>query len=305
MINLLLTGAYKYKPEQIEALHTLGCNIHFLQQESDTLPLPAAEFDAIVCNGLFLYHPIDSFKNLRYIQLTSAGLDRIPLKEIHARGIILNNARGVYSVPMAEWAMFRVLEHYKAGWHFLTAQQKNIWSKHRGLQEISGCNVAIIGAGSVGQEVAKRFKAFGAQTVGFDIRTNSIPEFDMIEPIQLIESKINTFDIIVITAPLTESTYHLFSESMLSKLKENTTLVNIARGPLIDESALIRVLNNRQDIYAALDVFENEPLDIDSPLWLLPNVALSPHNSFVSNGNSRRLFSLIYCNLKNWIENID
>ena len=101
-MNLLLTGCFKYTEVQKEKLASLGFRIYFVQQEKEALPLAAAEVDATVCNGLFLSHNIEDFTNLKFIQLTSAGFDRVPVDYIKAKGIALHNARGVYSVPMAE-----------------------------------------------------------------------------------------------------------------------------------------------------------------------------------------------------------
>lgn len=301
MTNLLLTGCFDYTEEQKHELAALGFRIWYMQQESDVLPLAAAEIDAVVCNGLFLHHQLDDFSRLRYIQLTSAGLDRVPVEKIRERNIALFNARGVYSVPMAEWAVFRVLEYYKQADRFRTAQEHNAWNKNRDLKELFRAQVAIVGAGNVGQEVAKRFGAFGAHVFGFDIHRNGLPDFEEVDLIDNLHNRIENFDIVVITAPLTPSTRHLISEDLLRKVKQHAILVNIARGALIDEAALCRVLRNRPDIHAALDVFEIEPLPAGSPLWRLPNVSVSPHNSFVSNGNNRRMFDLIRTNLKNHI----
>ena len=125
--------------------------------------------------------------------------------------------------------------------------------------------------------------------------------FDRIKPISSLKEYIGDFDIIIITAPLLPSTYHLVSKEMLMKLKEEAIVVNIARGGLIDEPALCDFLQKRPDVFAALDVFESEPLDPASPLWKLSNVAISPHNSFVSNGNNKRMFDVILRNLRNFI----
>ena len=302
MKELLLTGCFPYTEEQLTKIRILGYHIHFMQQEADELPVAASEVEATVCNGLFLSHPIEDFTRLRFIQLTSAGLDRVPMDEIEKRQIKLYNARGVYSIPMAEWSVFRVLEYYKQGWFFRKEQADRHWNKHRGLREIAGNKVAIIGAGSVGTEVAKRFHAFGAEIIGFDVyTTRDSLFFDHIESISSLVEHIRDFDIVVITAPLLPSTYHLIAEDVLGRLKKDAVLVNIARGSLIDETYLCDFLQKRPDVFAALDVFESEPLDSDSPLWKLDNVAISPHNSFVSNGNNKRMFDVIYRNLKNFI----
>lgn len=300
-MNLLLTGCYKYTDKDFEQLRSLGYKIFFMQQEKEELPLPASDINATVCNGLFLSHEIDLFTNLKYIQLTSAGFDRVPVDKIKEKGIYLFNAKGVYSTPMAEWAVFRVLEHYKQGWFFKQEQTAGCWTKHRGLREIAGTKIAIVGAGNVGQEVAKRFQAFGATTTGFDIHTNQTQYFNSMELTSTLIKHISEFDVLIITAPLLPTTHHLISRNVLMNMKENAVLVNIARGGLIDEKAMSEVLTSRKDLFAALDVFETEPLVENSSLWKLENVALSPHNSFVSDGNNVRMFELIYSNLKNYI----
>lgn len=301
-MNLLLTGCFKYSKEQMQALRSLGYSVYFMQQEKEELPLLASEIDAIVCNGLFLSHDIDKFMRLKLIQLTSTGFDRVPMEKICERGMELYNARGVYSTPMAEWVMFRVLEHYKQGWFFHKEQENGHWTKHRGLCEVAGTKVAVVGAGNVGQEVAKRFQVFGAETTGFDIHTNETAGFDHMALTETLHECVGEFDIVVVTAPLLSSTRGLVSREVLLAMKQDATLVNIARGGLIDEGAMCEVLAERKDLFAALDVFEAEPLAEDSPLWKLKNVAVSPHNSFVSDGNNARMFAVMYKNLKGFIE---
>lgn len=302
-MNLLLTGCYNYSKEQINKLHSLGYDVYFMQQEKDELPLPASKIHAIVCNALFLNHDIEAFNQLKLIQLTSAGFDRVPIEKIKAHNIKLYNARGVYSIPMAEWALFRALEYYKQGWFFRKEQKETLWTKHRGLREIAGTYVAIIGAGNVGQETAKRFQALGATTIGFDIHTQETQGFDYMLLTNTLSEHIKEYDIVIVTAPLLPSTRGIISRDILLNMKENAMLINIARGGLIDEKAMIDVLTKRKDLFAALDVFETEPLATTSPLWGLENVAVSPHNSFVGNGNHERMFNVIYDNLKRFIEN--
>ncbi len=300
-MNLLLTGCFTYSKEQLNMLQMLGYNLYFIQQENAPLPLPAFEIDATVCNGLFLFQNIDEFTRLKFVQLTSAGFDRVPVDKIKERSIQLYNARGVYNIPMAEWVLFRVLEHYKKGWFFKQEQTTGRWTKHRGLCEIAGKKVAIIGAGNIGKEVAKHFHSFYPEITGFDIYTETTLYFDKMIHISSLLKRIEEYDIIVITAPLLPTTKGLISRSVLSKMKENAVLVNIARGGLIDEQAMCDILLQRPDLFAALDVFEIEPLPKDSPLWKMKNVAISPHNSFIGNGNNERMFNGLYNNLKTFI----
>lgn len=286
----------------MNVLRALGYTVYFMQQEHEDLPLLASDVDVTVCNGLFLNHDINDFTHLKFIQLTSAGFDRVPVDLIKARGIELFNARGVYSMPMAEWAIFKVLEHYKQGWFFYQEQIAGRWTKHRGLREIAGIRVAVVGAGNVGQEVAKRFQAFGAETTGFDVHTHETVGFHHMALTETLQECIGEFDVVVITAPLLPSTRGLISREVLKSMKVNAVIINIARGGLVDQQALIEVFLQRPDLYAALDVFEEEPLPLSSPLWKMTNVAISPHNSFVSDGNNKRMFDVIYTNLKNFLK---
>lgn len=300
-MRILLTGAFQYNEEQLKTIEDLGAKVFFLQQEKDELPLQASEIDAIVCNGIFLYHKLEDFSSLKYIQLTSAGFDRVPLDEIKKRNIIINNARGVYSIPMAEWALARILERYKHLTTFNGNQKQSVWVKDRNLREINGTSVAIVGAGNIGQEVAKRLSAFGTHITGYDVFLGDRQYFEDVHHVDALRSEIQKYDIVVLTAPLTDETKHMISGNILESMKKDAILVNIARGGLVDTSDLINVLRKRTDIYAALDVFEEEPLPNSSPLWQMDNVAVSPHNSFVSNGNNERMFSVIFNNLKQYL----
>lgn len=301
-MNLLVTGSAPYTPQQLQAFEALGFRVWFLQREEQPLPLPVAEVDAVVGNGLFLHHPIEDFHRLRFIQLTSVGFDRVDMDYVEARGIEIHNARGVYSIPMAEWVLMRVLEHLKHARHFAQAQSRSKWEKDRGIMECVAKRVAILGAGNIGQTVARYLHFMGMEITGYDIRPFEHPDFKAIKPIGEFAAEVGGFDAVVITLPLLQSTFHLFDRELLQRLKDGSLLVNIARGAIIDTEALVEVLTKRRELYAALDVVEQEPLAADSPLWQMPNVTLSPHNSFISDGNQQRLFAVVYDNLKSFLQ---
>ena len=301
MKTILLTGAFPYTTDQLAQLKSLGCTAVYMQQESDQIPCSPSEVNGVVCNGLFLHHPITVFSSLEFIQLTSAGYDRIPMDAVSERGIKICNARGVYSIPMAEWAMARILEHFKHLQIFVDLQRERDWTKDRALREVSGSNAAIIGAGNIGQEVAKRLSAFGVSVDGYDIMLGERAFFDSVYHVDDLRSQISRYDIIILTAPHTPETHHMVNSELMGAMKKGAMLVNIARGGLVDTNAFVDVLKKRSDLFAALDVFEEEPLPPDHPLWQLSNAALSPHNSFVSDRNNERLFSVIFNNLKNYL----
>lgn len=292
-MNLLITGAWAGAKDHIGEIEALGHTVRFMQQEKDPLPCEPDWAEGVVCNGLFLYHRMEEFKNLRFIQLTSAGFDRVDMDLVAARGIEIHNARGVYSIPMAEFAVSGVLELYKQARFFLENQQAHRWEKHRGLLELFGRAVTIVGCGSVGTECAKRFKAFGCRVTGVDIAPRRDDAYDAMLPIEKLDEALPASDVLVLTVPLTKATERLIDARRLELMKDAAVVVNISRGKVIDETALAEKLRTRRLMGAVLDVFENEPLPASSPLWGLPNAILSPHNSFVGDGNGERMQGII------------
>jgi len=297
-MNLLVTGAWSEAKAHIPELERMGHEVRFLQQEKDALPCEPEWVDGVICNGLFLSHPIEKFKNLRYIQLTSAGVDRVPMDYVEAHGIEIHNAHGVYSVPLAEFALCGVLQIYKQSRFFYENQRQHKWEKRRGLVELAGKTVIIVGCGSVGTECAKRFSAFDARVVG----VNPVPRddccYERIVSVDDLDGLLAQADILVLTLPLKEDTYHMVNARRLALLKSTAILVNISRGAVIDTDALIAWLQRTATASAVLDVFEEEPLSTDSPLWDLENVIVTPHNSFAGDGNKQRLFRLILDNVR-------
>lgn len=296
-MKLLLTGAFNYTDAQLAALKSAGFEITFVQNELEKLNIDCAEFDAVVCNSLFMHNNVDSFTNLKAVQLTSAGYDRIPVSRFAQKGIALFNAKGVYNIPMAEWALLKTLEIYKDSKYFYRCQEQKLWEKNRNLKELFGKTVLIIGVGNIGQECAKRFKAFGTKVLGADIFDSKCEFVDEFFYIDSLPTALKLCDVAVLCLPLTEKTQHIINEETLGYLKDDAVLINISRGKIINEADLIKVLKANKLSGVAMDVFEEEPLPPQSPLWSIPRVHITPHNSFVSDAVSDRLFEVIYKNL--------
>lgn len=294
-MNVLVTGAFQLNSEELAALKAAGHRVFVHSDERSPVEQPE-RYEAVVCNGLFLYNPIESFTKLRLIQLTSAGLDRVPLDYIRAHGIELHNAAGVYSVPMAEFAVCGILQLYKQSCFFAANQAQHKWEKHRGLLELSGKRVCILGCGDVGREIAKRLKAFGCHITGVNRTVREMPDFDEVFPLDKLAETAAACDILVCCIALTPETCGIVSEEIFGRLHDGVIFVNVARGALADETALTVWLQNGGR--AVLDVFAEEPLPESSPLWDMENVLLTPHNSFVGEGNRARLWETIKENLK-------
>lgn len=294
-MNLLITNAWRQAEDFLPILREKHV-VHFLKWENEELPVDPEWVEGIIGNGIFLSHPIDEFRNLRYIQLTSVGYDRVPMDHVKKHKIKIYNAKGVYSIPMAEMTLASVLRIYKEMDAFYENQKEHRWEKRRGLKEITGKKVVIIGCGSVGVECAKRFKAFGALVFGVDIVRKQENSFEEIKGFNDLESLLTDADIVVVSVPLTEQTKGMFRREHFDRLKKDCILINIARGQIVDQTALIEWAKNGGHV--VLDVFETEPLETESIFWDLKNVLVFPHNSFVGEGNDKRLSELIFKNLK-------
>ena len=293
-MNVLVTGAFQLNSEELAALEAAGHKVFTHPDERAPVEQPE-RYKAVVCNGLFLHNPIERFTNLRLIQLTSAGLDRVPLDYIRAHGIELHNAAGVYSVPMAEFAVCGILRLYKQSRFFSENQAQHRWEKHRGLLELSGKRVCVLGCGDVGCEIAKRLKAFSCRITGVNRTVRVLPDFDEILPLNKLPDTASVCDILICCIALMPETRGMVSKEVFDRLPAGAVFVNVTRGALADGAALAAWLQSGG--HAVLDVFEEEPLPETSPLWDMENVILTPHNSFVGDGNRARLWETIKENL--------
>lgn len=293
MKELLITGAWQCTAEQADALRDLGYHITFWPDERKPVDLDTSLFEAVICGGLFLTTPIERFSALRCVQLTSAGTDRVPMAYCKAHGITVYNAGGVYSAPMAEFVLCGILQLYKETAFFTKNQAAHRWEKHRGLRELGGKTACIVGTGSVGSAIARRLQAFEVRTVGVNRHGCTASSFDAIYTVDQLDEVLPLADFVICAMPLTAETNRLFNAKRFERIKAGAVFVNVARGKIAEESALVAALQTGHLSGAVLDVFEDEPLSADSPLWDMQQVVLTPHNSFVGEQNSRRLFVCI------------
>ena len=277
-MKVLITGAFSdYEKLKEEVPDN---EYFFVQNELNKLDIDVSDIEYVICNSLFLYNDVSLFKSLKYIQVTSSGLDRLPIDYIEKNNIKIFNARGVYSVPMAEWTVCKILDVYKKSFDFYSNQKEHLWKKDRNVLELDGKVATIVGYGSVGEEIAKRLIPFGVEIIAVNK--------DNIENINEYVKKSN---IIIITLPLTKETEGLFNESIFQEINNCPVLVNVARGKLINTSDLVKYHDKFLSII--LDVFEEEPLEETSELWSLDNIIITPHNSFVGEKNNERLYNVV------------
>jgi phosphoglycerate dehydrogenase-like enzyme len=301
-MKLLVTGVYPYRDQDFQKMKDMGYDVVYMEKEDGFVPESPRFIEGIICNNLFAHHKLDDFPNLKYIQVTSAGLDHMPVREINYQEIELRNAKGVFSAPMAEWVVLKILEIAKKSKHFYQAQADKCWQKNADLIELDGLTASILGFGHVGREVAKRLMPFGVKIIAVNTKCKAQMEADECYGICDLHNVLPKSDIVISALPLKEETRHIIGEQEINEMKDGSIFINVSRGAVVDEKALIKAIEKGKFKGVALDVFEEEPLDPESPLWTMENVIVTPHNAYASNGIKQRLIAVILSNLQDYIK---
>jgi phosphoglycerate dehydrogenase-like enzyme len=250
-----------------------------------------------------------SAKKLRWIHSPAAAVHQLMFPELINSDVILTNAREVHGPVVAEHVIALIFALAKKIPEAVRLQQEHIWGQEimwRGQprpREVAGATLGLVGLGSIGREVAKRASALGM--MGIAVRENpgkGKPEgvehvYGSSDLGRLLEGS----DFVVLAVPLTPSTQKLMNAERFSQMKSDAYLINVGRGPLIDESALAAALRNHQIGGAALDVFEHEPLPADSPLWDLENLLITPHTAGLTHKLWIRHYELFAENLRRYL----
>ncbi len=216
---------------------------------------------------------------LRWIQWGGAGVDAVLFPELAASDVLLTNARGVFDRAMAEYTLGLILAFGKEFSETYTAQREHRWS-YRLTELMAGRSVLVVGVGSIGREIARMLKRmdFVVSGVGRSAR-GADPDFGDIHGVSDLNSCLSQADYVVLITPLTPETRGLFGAEQFSAMKSSARFINLGRGELVDEGALLEALQGGQIAGAGLDVFCTEPLPTESPFWDLDNVIVSPHMS--------------------------
>jgi phosphoglycerate dehydrogenase-like enzyme len=240
---------------------------------------------------------------LRWLHAVSAGVDEYLLPEIIDRpDLVMTNNSGPHQVPMSEFVLAVMLAAAKHIPDYERARQNATWEKEHVPAELRGANLVILGLGTVGTEVARLAGAFGMNIVGVrrHLDGQQIPGVDQIVAMESLEPAVGNADFLVVTAPLTSETRGLVSKDVLARLPQSAWVINVARGPIIDEDALFTALVEGRIAGAAIDAWWTEPLPAASKWWRLPNVIATPHASSHSPHSKERTFALFIENLRRW-----
>jgi D-2-hydroxyacid dehydrogenase (NADP+) len=300
---------WRPKPAMAEAIRKRWPEMRVLHLKNyDDLPAELPDTDIFVGYSLRPKQLRDA-KKLKWIHSTAAGVAQLMYPELRESGLLVTNPSGIFSVPMAEHTVGLLLALARNFPDAVRQQdakrwsQQELWDKPQHLTELNGQVLLIVGYGSIGREVAKRAKAFDMRVWGVTRSGQGEREYaEKIFPATRLHEALPGADYVLIAAPETAETNHLMGAAEIGRMKRGARLVNVGRGSLLDEAALIRALETGVLSGAALDVAATEPLPEESPLWTAPNLMITPHTSGVSDRLWNRQTGILLELLERWFD---
>jgi phosphoglycerate dehydrogenase-like enzyme len=296
---------YPFEPEQFEAFKELGARhghtVICVTEDADAL---AAAPEVEVILGHFRPEVCAAAPKLRWIQSFSTGMDKFLFPEIVERDEVqISNVAGLYASQGGEHAWALLLALTRQIPLAVQNKEKRLWASDA-VVEIAGMTLGIIGMGGFGVEMAKRAQGYDMTVISIDpVRTEKPPFVHELRPTstETLHDLLRRSDIVMTACPLTKETYHLISTKELEIMKPTAYLINVTRGGIIDEPALVEALKSGQIAGAGLDVTEKEPLAADSPLWDAPNLIITPHRAGASQHRPRKIFEFFLQNLTHYL----
>lgn len=265
-------------------------------------PSDAEIFIAWGLQGETIEPIVAAAKDLRWFHLMSAGVESLLFPVMLEREIILTNARGVFAVPISESVLAVMLLAAKRLLKNFTNNQRRHWERVPRI-ELTGQTAGILGLGMIGSEVARKLACIGMRVIALKRRPNVSSDFEaeMIFGPESLGDFLSQCDWVIACAALTRETQNMLGEAEFKMMKPTAWFVNVARGEIADESALLHALDEEWIAGACLDAFAQEPLPLDSPFWVHPKVIMTPHNSSVSPNTGRRSMELVLDNLNRYL----
>jgi phosphoglycerate dehydrogenase-like enzyme len=240
---------------------------------------------------------------LKWLHVFNVGVDHPIYREMLERGVRLTTSAGSTAGPIAQTAVMGLLALARGFPRWLAGQRRRQWNPERKTapRDLRGQTAVIVGLGKIGAEFARLARVLGLNVIGVR-RTGRKPDdpVDELHPPGMLPALLARCDWLVIACPLTPATRGLINAGMIARLPRGARVINIARGEIVDQTALIAALNSAHLAGAYLDVFETEPLPAGSPLWNMPNVLVTPHDSAAATGNDERVLEIFLENLGRW-----
>lgn len=243
-------------------------------------------------------------KNLRWIHALTAGVERLLFPEVQSSSTLLSNSRGIHGIPMAEHVLGLMLTFSRRLDVFQRQQVQHLWRRppSEELQEINGKTLAIVGLGAIGHELARKGKAMDMRVIASRREIKQEPFVDRLYRPEQLPEMLAEADYIVVTVPLTEDTSGMFGHEQFAAMKPSAFFVNVSRGAVVQETALLEALQSRRIAGAGIDVVADEPLPPTSPLWDAPNLLITPHLAAISPLYLDRALQLFADNLALYIK---
>ncbi|AEH38025.1 D-2-hydroxyacid dehydrogenase [Halopiger xanaduensis] len=237
----------------------------------------AAEITA--CDAVVTFEHRDAYLEVDWVHSIQAGVDRFPFDEFEASGVVLTNSTGIHDRWVGETVAGYLLSFARRIHTAVANQQDRRWDQpdwNDGFT-LPGTTACVLGTGTLGSGVAEVLGALGVRVTGVRRSAEPVPGFDEVYATEDLLEGVSDADFVIVTLPLTEQTRHLVDAEVFEAMREDAYFVNVGRGPVVDESALIDALESDSIAGAALDVFETEPLPEESPLWDMDEVIVTPH----------------------------
>ncbi len=326
--KIKILSAISLNDEQAERIKALDHRIElhwYGRKDATRIPMELwREAEILLTSGTAL-PPAEETPALKWVQLNFAGVEKDFRQDVHLReGVQLTSASGTMVSQMGEYVMMALLMLGHKAPDMLRYQQQKIWPEHRTEKlepvELRGSTVGIVGYGSIGREVARLLYSYGAKVLATkrDVmhpeEKGYVPEglgdpqgnyFHRLYPNEALNGMLKECDFVVVSPPLTPETHQLISTEQFAVMKPGVFLVNVSRGPVVDTDALIEAAKSGKLGGAVLDVFDEEPLPAESPLWEAPNVVITPHIAGISKKNMDALVDLFVVNITRYLKGQD
>ncbi|QYB01900.1 D-2-hydroxyacid dehydrogenase [Rhodococcus sp. USK10] len=239
--------------------------------------------------------------SLQWLHIAAAGVDPVMFPEARDSDVTITNSRGVFDGAIAEYVLAQILSFAKDLPGSLRLQQSHTW-QHRESERIAGRTALIVGTGPIGRAIARLLRAAGMKVSGSGRTARGAdPDFGTVTDTEDLPQQLADADYVIAVAPLTEQTRHLFRDTTFAAMKPGARFVNVGRGELVRTDDLVAALRAGTIAGAALDVFDTEPLPADHPLWDMPNVSITPHNSGDFAGWRNDLVTVFTDNFERWV----
>ncbi len=293
-------------PQQLQRhlRDTYPAHQFIFQKDLDETDIHLAESEILITFGDdFTVRHLERARALKWLCCISAGVDKLPLEALAQRAILVTNASGVHSIPMAEYAIGMMLAHVKCFKVQILNQQQSQWNAKLPFEELNGKTLLLLGTGAISKKVSELAAAFAVTVIGVSRSGKQETGYQHVGKIDSLIEMLPQADFIISILPSTKETKNLLKKEHFLAMKSTALFMNLGRGDLFEEQVLINALTEKQVAAAVLDVFHSEPLQPNHPFWQLENLTITPHDSSHSAGYFPRAFAIFEENLGYYLKN--